>query len=377
VIPTTIVSLLASCFLSQAQTQPGNPTSVVATIESLQHDIKDFRAEFEGTVHYLNPEVQKRRNLKGDGLYDRFSGLYVWRTGGDTYVDCLHAIEPEGKIARKTLIVRPREHQAEVYTRDFDAPLGAADIRDSRSVTANGSGSLGKLFLIDEIKRLATRDDLGLTLSEETSDGKSLMVLTFRFKSNNRIFEKFWVDMRRSGHVVRRESYSHIQDAAVLMGREDIRLARFQIGSAEVWMPVFGKSEGHAAIKDGKPFVSPEPTSSETIYINDGTLQFNLNPNPETFRHTYKLGTPISDSLRRTQTTFGYQKAPPRQTKAEVETMLRDQVAAAQAQKKELVASSPARSGPGLAAWLPWVFGLGLIGGSGALLWQNRRHRGR
>ncbi len=368
-----VIVMMLVCCSASAQAQVDDARGAVEMIESLQHDIKDFRCEFEGKLYYLSDEVRKLRGLQGEGLYDTFSGLYVWKTGGDTYVDSLHRFEPEGKIVRETLIVRPREKQAEVYSRPVDAPLGEASLQDSSHVNANRTGSLGELFLIDEIKRDAARDGLELVLSDDEIDGRPLKVLTFRLKGVDQVFDRFWVDLRRSGHVVRRESYG---PKNAVVGRVDIKLASFRVGSAEVWMPIFGKAEGHMTMKDGKPFISPEPTSSETIYINDGTLRFNLDPGPGTFTHTYKPGTPISDSLRRVQTEFGHQKPPARQTKLQVETMLREQLATAQAQRKELVAGSPARPGTDLVAWLPWVFGLGLIIGSAALLRQNSRRRG-
>ena len=101
--------------------------------------------------------MQKQRRLKKDGLYDTFSGLYVWKTAVTRSSDCLHRREPDGKIVRETLIVTPREKQAELYSRFFDASLGDASIRDLNRVNANSTGSLGQIFLIDHIKRLATR----------------------------------------------------------------------------------------------------------------------------------------------------------------------------------------------------------------------------
>lgn len=367
-----MISILLATALAlppdESKGRESDALSLVTLMESLQSEVKDFRCEYEGTVEFKNETVKKARKLKADGLDDTFSGVFIWKSGGDTYVNALHRHEPEGTINREQMVIT--KGKAEHYLRQNDSPLGSAAITDPLFVNPDRSGSLGEIFLIDTMKRLMSMNDMAATVADEESEGRKLKVLTFTQKSSGWLFQRFWIDLRRGGHSVRRETYS-ANDA--LVGRATIDLARFQIDGSEVWMPVSGEIEGHASIKDGKPYFPKEPTMIEKIYINSGTLEFNKRPPPSTFSINYKPGTPITDNLRRVQTEFGRQQVGRRVSKPETESMLRDQLAQAENQKKELVAGSPERNGPGWTSWLVWIFGSCALISSFALLILRRR----
>lgn len=373
---TMVLFALLNC--SMTQQQASDARGVIDTIEALQHDIKDFQCEYEGKVYYLNKEVQRSRKLGDDGLFLSFSGFYLWKQGGNTLVDSLNRSEPDGNIIRETLIMRPLEKQAESYRRPVDAAIGEAEFHDVNRYNANRSGMLGEIFLIDEIKRLALDKNLESKVDDQTLEGRLVKVLTFSTTNFKWPADRFWIDLKRTGHVVRRETYAPkgLAPEESLLGRVDIKLAPFKVNGFELWMPISGVAEGHAAIKNSRPVLEVEPTNREIIYMNEGTLNFNTKPGPEMFTHRFKVGTPISDNLRRTQYEYGLQKPPPRQSKADIEAMLRGQLAEAQKQEKELLASSPARSGPGFLAWLPWIAGGVLIVASLALLRQRTARRG-
>ncbi len=141
-----------------------------------------------------------------------------------------------------------------------------------------------------------------------------------------------------------------------------------------MWIPISGVGEGFAALdKSGKPYVPTEPTAIEKLYMIAGTLDINKRPGPSLFEISYKPGTIVSDGLRKLEYEFGQQKIGSKPTKAEVQGMLKEQLAKADEQKSELVVA-PNSEG---FAWLSLVrWGLGaavavaLIG-----LWvQRRRH---
>lgn len=367
-----MISLLLATWLAlpsdESKEHEPDALSLLNMIESLQAEVKDFRCEYEGTVVFKNEDVKKARKLKEDGLDESFSGVFIWKSGGDTYVNALHRHEPDGTINREQLIVT--KDKAVHDLRQNDSPLGSGAISDPLFVNPDRSGSLGEIFLIDTMKRLLSMKALAASVSDEESEGRKLKVLTFKLKSTGQLFQRFWIDLRRGGHPVRRETYSTNN---ALVGRNTIDLARFQVDGSEVWMPVSGEIEGHASIKDGKPYFPKEPTMIEKVYINSGTLEFNKRPPPATFSIKYKPGTPITDNLRRVQTEFGRQQVGRRVSKPETESMLREQLANAENQRKELVAGSPERNGPGWTSWLVWIFGSCALIASLALLIARRR----
>ena len=188
-------------------------------------------------------------------------------------------------------------------------------------------------------------------------------------KGLEQVTDRFWIDLQRGGHVVLRESYA---PGKVLMGRVIIKLAPLKHEGVDVWMPISGEGEGHGALKDGKPAVSKQPTSIETVYLVGGTLEFNNHHDPSVFTMSYKPGTPISDNLRQVQSDFGRQTLVAKPTKTEAETMLREQVAKAEEQRQELRAGSPTAGFP-WSTVLVWAFGGSVVVLSIVLLVQRGR----
>ena len=115
------------------------------------------------------------------------------------------------------------------------------------------------------------------------------------------------------------------------------------------------------------------PTVLDTIYVVDGTMEFNQHPGPEAFTIKHKPGTPVSDQLRKLSYEFGQQKIGAKPTKAEAERMLKEQLAKAEEQKSELVVASPSE-GTDWTPWLTWGFGAAVAIASIALWNQRRSH---
>lgn len=178
---------------------------------------------------------------------------------------------------------------------------------------------------------------------------------------------RYWIDLRRNGHVVRMETYSK----EGMMSRLDITLDEFPLKGAAVWMPVAGETSTYAATRNGKPTISKEPITISTIRVVKGTMEFNKHPGREAFLARYKPGTPVSDGLRRLRYEFGQQKVDARMTKGQAEASLKEQIEKAEEQKSELVAASPARDFD----WQPWlVAGLAVLAlGALLALWNQRR----
>ena len=170
--------------------------------------------------------------------------------------------------------------------------------------------------------------------------------------------------------MVRVETY--LRDK-VVSTETKIEIQSFKIDNQEVWMPARGVTTGHIAMVDNVPTRAKDPTTLRTVYLVGGTMEFNKGLGPEAFRVDYKLGTPISDGLKKLNFEYGQQKIGSKPTIAEAERMLKEQVAKAEAQKDELVVAT------GLDGfdWWPWVVGglvITVLGSLVALGLQRRRH---
>lgn len=190
------------------------------------------------------------------------------------------------------------------------------------------------------------------------------------FKGFNDVQMRFWVDLGRSGHIVRREVYG---SGECLGSRTDIKLDAFKIGAKDVWMPVGGTTTTYEVVEDVRLIYSKEVSWTGLIYAVGGSMVFNKHPGPEAFKVDYKLGTPISDKLRQMQTEFGRQKIDLRPSKADAKAMLESQVAQAENQKAELVAADPS-SRDDWSHWLIWGLG-GLTLAAVVGLFVQRRGR--
>jgi hypothetical protein len=370
----TILSALLAVILGADGSAPDDVRTLLDTIEALQEPMEDFRCEFEGSLRFQGKVLEQEKakgTVREDGLYETFSGVFIWKRGGDTHSDSLHRREVDASVTRQTLVVRMGEQRAELHQRFNDNSIGNASIDSPRRINSGQSNCLGSIFLIDQIKREATDEGMEPSVTDVELEGRPMKVLSIALKGvPDSLIGRYWIDLRRNGHAVRVEGY---QSGSDMVSRLDVELAPFQVGGTEVWMPVSGKGVGYAALEGGKPIVVTEPTSITTIKVLDGTMEFNQHPGPDVFTIKYKPGTPISDHLRKLRTEFGQQKIGPKPTKADMERMLNEQVAQAEAQKAELVAA-PISEGFAWSSWLAWGFGTNVVISLVALWVQRQRH---
>lgn len=250
------------------------------TIEALQEPVEDFRCEFEGDLRAKGKVAEDMKIVRDDGLYESFSGIYIWKRGGDTHSESLHRRSADNQIEHRSVVVRMHQQQAEEHRRLNDAALGSGMIKKPKDVRTNSSDSLGSIFLLDTLKKVAADETFECSVSHDQTDESPLEIFNVALKGvPDSLFARYWVDLRRNGHVVRVEGYS----GKDVSGRLDIKLAPFKVGDVEVWMPVSGESMGYGAVVDGKPVVTKEPTALNTIYVVQGTMAFNKRPGPEAF----------------------------------------------------------------------------------------------
>ena len=271
---------------------------LVNAIESIQRQLEDFRCEYEGNTRYEG-KLAKDNTVDENGVFESYSGRFIWKQGGDTHIESWHR-DSRNPIARQGIVVRPSEQRAEQYRCFNDSPLGAATITDPKRVQTSFS-SMGMIFLIDKLKREVADPDLIPSVSDDQLDGRPVKLLTIGIKGvPQSLLFRYWIDLRRSGHVVCQEAYA---SGKAMVRRLEIELAPFKIDNVNFWMPVSGNAVGYMAQIDKRPAVMKEPQSFEVIRVVNGTMEFNKKPGPEAFNIRYKLGTPISDNLRNWSTS--------------------------------------------------------------------------
>ena len=193
--------------------------------------------------------------------------------------------------------------------------------------------------MLDKLKRLSVDEGWELSVDDQEMDGTPFKLINvFLPGSADSVFQQFWIDLKRNGHIVKHVTYD---DKHAVTSRQEITLASFVVGNKKVWMPVAGQTNGYVDLVDHKPVTTREATVVNAIHVVAGTMVFNKKPGPEVFNIKYKLGTPISDNLRQMNYEFGQQKIGAKPTVAVAEKMLGEQVAKANEQKGQLISAAP------------------------------------
>lgn len=361
--------------------------SLVAVMEALQAPVKDFRCEIEGEDIYKGERAEtEAAKLGPDGLAETFGCVFVWQRNGDRRSDLFSRSASGNRIKWKVILIHMRDKTMECSYRANDTSLGHVEIEPLAMSRANFSSYFGQLVPIDEIKELVGNDGRVTTVTDDQIDGRPLKLLTVYLKLKtppNMLMRRYWIDLSRSGQVVRIDGYHQNE----LASRWDITLKSFRVDDSEVWMPISGQMKnylgGQAAVakvpaaERGSAMLRliravEEPTVLRSVRVIAGTMEFNKKPSPSTFTIAHKPGTPVSDKIRKLNYLFGQKQISNRPTKAEAETMLREQIAEAEEQRRELVAVP--REGIN---WWPWsVAGLGVtLSASLTILWLQRRPR--
>ena len=107
-------------------------------------------------------KVAEDTKVGADGLYESFSGIFIWKRGGDLHYETMTRRAPENQIWRESVALRLSQGQAEEYYRLDDAPLGYAVVKKPEDVRPGDHNSLAFIFLIDELKR-AVADPRAMT----------------------------------------------------------------------------------------------------------------------------------------------------------------------------------------------------------------------
>ena len=370
-------AVLLATFLAGQGSGSDQVSALIAAIDALQKPVEDFQCQFEGTIHFKGKLAEANR-VGRDGLFETSSGTSIWKRGGyvrlESLVRCegLEGSPGVGQVARHSLAVWFQEKRAEYDVLHDEDPRGVRgggtrNLKDGHI----WSEGLGKIFLIDEIKWYAADDRFELSVADGDLDGRSLRVLSVAFKGQpGTILSKYYIDLRRSGQVVRA---THHSEGNALAGRLDITLASFKVGDAQIWMPVAGESTGFMALEDHHPVLMKEPQSVMRLHVVDGTMEFNKKHGLEVFRNTYKPAQPKTEGYRKLEGEYAWQQISLNPGNAELQRKYGEQSAAALGKNAQRTAASPAARF-GRAAWVILALGVSVLLAC-ALAWAIGRLR--
>jgi hypothetical protein len=278
--------------------------TLIDTIVALQAPLEDFRCEFEGTVDVAS-QTAPRSDVVGKERQDAFSGMFLWRKDGDFWCDSFHeGVQDPRKVERRTMVVHGRDELAEEHRRFNDAVegqrrFGSPSIFRSRLDLEGPQG----LFLLHDLRDQARDKAHTVSVRDDQIDGRALKVLEIRVKDINQLVRRYWIELGRNGHVVRLEAY---WKGERLRLRRDIKLAKFELAGAEIWMPVSGEQVTYSppsAIETGES----QQASNTTISILNGTTAFNANLDAKNFAIDNSAGKPSSVIGRRRSDQFDRQ----------------------------------------------------------------------
>ena len=277
---------------------------LIDTIVALQAPLEDFRCEFEGIVRVAS-QTAPGSDVAVREQHDAFSGMFLWRKDGDFWCDSFHEdAQAPRKIERRTMVVRSRDHHAEEHRRFNDAvdgerTFGSPGIFRTRLELEGPQG----LLLLEDLRDQPPNETHTVSARDDQIDGRALKVLEIRAKDINRLLRRYWIDLGRNGHVVRLEAY---WTGERLWLRRDIKLAKFGLAGAQIWMPVSAEQVTYSPPSASETGES-QPELNTTISILNGTTAFNANLDAKDFAIDYRAGKPISPSGRRQSDQFDRQ----------------------------------------------------------------------
>jgi hypothetical protein len=281
---------------------PDDARSLIDKIDALQQPVNDFQCEFEGSVKFKGKNAETSP-VDADGVYEAFSGTYIWQRGGDIHCESLHRRAVDGQISRQTLVMRARDNRA-YYRMSLGHPREVPNISAPTSLQAAREG-LGEIFPLNSIKAMAADANYELSVSDGQLDGTPMKVLGVAPKGiRDSLASEYFIDWKRNGHVVRIQHYTKGNS---LSGWFNIKLESFSVNGVKVWMPVSGESVGLMAVENGRPILTNGPTSIRKLQIVRPTMEFNKHPGPDVFSTSYASRPPVSEGLRKLEEEFARQ----------------------------------------------------------------------
>jgi len=362
-----IATFAAAAGIAWGMQSPGvgfrDAASLIAAVDAMNARVLDYTCEFEGAEVELGPGGGDAETGPRPGR--SYGGAFIWTARGDVRSDVYEHDASYGRTTWKTVIRKADDGRFATTIRANDDPFVNSSVTPENASHFDMEGRCGQLDPLGRIKQHLSSPDIEAEVEEEELDGRPMQRLTLYGKgmgSDRIVRAKYWLDLARSGRVVRAEGY--------LLGRKavewDFELRPFEVDGEEVWRPISGSMKNYMGnlIREmdesgvARPVdvaITTEPARTESLRIVASTLRFNQAPPKSAFTPRHKPQAPVTKSIRALKDMYDVKKAPERPSQSEAQGLLAQRLADAERREVELVALPPVSSlgWP----WAPLAFG--------------------
>lgn len=342
---------------------PHDAASLIAAVDSMNARVVDYTCEFEGTEVEMGPGDDGAATGPRPGR--SYGGAFTWTARGDVRSDVYEHDPSYGRTTWKTVVRKAADGQFATTIRANDDPFVNSSVTPENASHFDMDSRCGQLDPLGRIKQHLSSPDIEAEVEGEEIDGRPMQRLTLfgKGKDSGRIVrEKYWLDLARSGRVVRAEWY--------LLGRKavewDFELRPFEVDGEKIWRPISGSMKNYMGnlIREmnesgvARPVdvaIATEPARTESLRIAASTLRFNQAPAESAFTPRHNPRAPVTKSIRALKDLYGVKKPPDRPSRGEAQGLLAQRLADAEEREAELVALPPVSSlgWP----WAPLAFG--------------------
>jgi hypothetical protein len=363
-----LMSLIAAVsFSPSSRAQAPADSELLRAIDALQAPLRDFYCEYEGE------RLEEQAALdKESSVYEKYSGRFKYKNNDKFLNDIYHDYLPSKvnpQRALNNLSILSNEAGTHLFTRADGSP-GSALRRRVHPADFDVTGSYGRIFLVRYLRELLKYDQKKLIYEGTEAIGKATCeryAVVLGDESGDvktGIVHRFWIDMNRNAHVLKKESLTR---GRLLSTTSDIELNRFGPSAEGVWLPVSGRF---------RAFSGRVIAAEESYWVMVSSVRVNRSIGDPQFTLKYPAGTPVTDHLKGVVHQFGEDTRPLPTNLAEAESRLDDALRKARETRSDLVASSWSRGNYwDWAVWLPLsVF---VITGLSAGVFYHLHRRGR
>jgi hypothetical protein len=354
------IAALASAACLPAHAWGLDGPTLLKVLDGLHDPAEGYSCEYEGRVRYTRASDRDSLRLGNDGIAQIFSGSFTYRWDGAARLDYFVTHMSDHKVAKASIaIINDRKTIASGYVDDL-MKTAKVSRADAHSNNIEHPYSLGRLHGLDLLRRHCAAQLTMVHEGTEPLDGYSCEVVTFKYTPasippEKESSQKFWVDLERGGHILRRELY---RGANLSERLSRVQLAPFDgPKGSKVWLPIsgtyevflYGDEKTRTILHSKDPirieeYLVMSPTVSLIAGIRDGHFAIELSP-----------GTVVTDTVRGITYDFGRDQRPAPVTVAQAQERLRSHLSEADAQASELRAASWQRGGRTEWSWLPWA----------------------
>jgi hypothetical protein len=373
-VPVLALVLLSASQLNESRIDADQFARLIA---SLHAEVQDVSLVFEGRLRGVPRGTSVEEIIRDDGPPRpgvTYQGSYAYRAAdGATFLETFELSDSSGKVVEMHNARAMLNNRLSSLTRFPERRNEHAEVRSGIPGSLNMSGSPERICYLWYLKRLEDPRLYGYEyMGWEDFGGHMCLKVQFDEapmagpQKPDRPVIRFWIDMARGGHPLQVEFRN---GRGVRMRSTGIQLARLTLPDGKgYWFPVRGRTEYFLTTS---PNYSSVPVGVETCYVLDGTVKFNQGFSDRFFSLDWQGKRPESQGLAQRRKQF--RKPVPRNDPEGIKKRLERQLAEANAQAKQIEASSPAREAEG---WIPAVqYGLGALGISlvcGAAIWKWR-----